>query len=95
MSERQQTVAHLHEIATGYAGGHREGCRRADALARLAAVSTDPDLLAEAAALHALGSDWYAILAVDLLIEAGADRSLVDDHAGCIGAADASTSERA
>jgi hypothetical protein len=79
---RQQTVAQLHEITAGYAGGYHEGLTRTAALARLAAISTDPDLLAEAAAAHAMADNWYAITAVDLLIEAGADRHLMDHYAG-------------
>jgi hypothetical protein len=77
---RSVTVAHLHEIAGDYASGYREGTTRAMALAELAAVSTDPDLLAQAAAAHAVADNWYAITAVDLLIEAGAERRLIEWH---------------
>ena len=77
---RRAVVAELHEIANGHAGGYREGFLRAAALAELAAVSTDPDLLAEAAAMHAMAENWYVIAAVDLLIEAGADQALIDRH---------------
>jgi hypothetical protein len=77
---RQATVAHLHEIATGYAGGYREGLTREAALAELAGACADPDLLAEAAAAHAVADNWFAIAAVDLLIAAGADQRLIDRH---------------
>ncbi|GAB2930161.1 hypothetical protein GCM10027280_17200 [Micromonospora polyrhachis] len=77
---RRAVVITLHEIANDHAGGYREGFPRAAALAELAAVSTDPDLLAEAAAMHAVADNWYVVIAVDLLIEAGADQSLIDRH---------------
>jgi hypothetical protein len=77
---RHITVTQLHEIAADYASGYREGMARAMALAELAGVSTDPDLLAEAAAAHAVADNWYAITAVDLLIEAGAERRLIEWH---------------
>ncbi|GAB3155065.1 hypothetical protein GCM10027290_50680 [Micromonospora sonneratiae] len=80
LADRRAAVAELHGIAAGHAGGYREGLLRAEALTELATVSTDPDLLAEAAAMHAVADNWYAIIAVDLLIEAGADRSLIDWH---------------
>jgi hypothetical protein len=70
------SVARLVEIATRFC----EGLPRDQALAELAAVSTDPDLLAEAAAVHALADNWYAIHAVDLLMAAGAPRHLVEKH---------------
>jgi hypothetical protein len=75
----------LHRIAAEHAGGLREGLSRACALTELAATSTDPDLLAEAAAAHAIADNWYAIGAVDLLIEAGADQALIDAHAEALG----------
>jgi hypothetical protein len=73
-------IALLRRIAADHAGGYREGFTRAEALTALAAVSTDPDLLAAAAAAHAMGDNWYAITAVGLLIEAGADPALIDNH---------------
>jgi len=82
---RRTAVARLREIACGYAGGYREGLTRARALAQLAAVATDPDLLAEAAAAHALADNWYAIGAVDLLIEAGAEQRLIERHVSELG----------
>jgi hypothetical protein len=78
---RRITVAHLHRIAADHAGGYRDGqFTRSAALAALAAISTDPDLLAEAAAGHATADNWYAIGAVRLLIEAGANRDLIEHH---------------
>lgn len=77
---RRITVARLHGIAIDYAGGYREGLTRVRTLAELAAVSTDPDLLAEAAAVHAMADTWYAIAAVELLVEAGADQVLIERH---------------
>jgi hypothetical protein len=77
---RPLTVAHLHEIAADYASGYREGLTRPMALAELASVCADPDLLAEAAAAHAVADNWYAITAVDLLIDAGAERRLIESH---------------
>jgi hypothetical protein len=78
-------TAHLYRIAAEHAGGLREGLTREAALEELAAVSTDPGLLAEAAAAHAIGENWYAIVAVDLLIEAGAEQAQIDVHAGLLG----------
>jgi hypothetical protein len=81
-----RTVAvRLHRIAAEHAGGLREGLSRSCALAELAATSMDPDLLAEAAAAHAVGDNWYAIAAVDLLLEAGADQALIDAYASALG----------
>ncbi|MEJ3748874.1 hypothetical protein WEI85_37075 [Actinomycetes bacterium KLBMP 9797] len=74
------TVARLYQIATDYAGGFGEGLGRAEALARLAAVSIDPELLSEAAAAHALADNWYAIAAVNLLLDAGAEQHLLEHH---------------
>ncbi|MGW0432273.1 hypothetical protein ACWDV4_06970 [Micromonospora sp. NPDC003197] len=82
---RQAVVVALHAIANDHAGGYREGFLRAAALAELAAISTDPDLLAEAAAMHVMADNWYVIIAVDLLIEAGADQSLIDQHVDELG----------
>jgi hypothetical protein len=75
----------LHRIAADHAGGLREGLSRECALAELAVTSTDPDLLAEAAAAHAIANNWYAIGAVALLIEAGADPARIDAHAQLLG----------
>jgi hypothetical protein len=77
---RQSTVAQLREIAADYAGGYREGLTREAALAELSAACTDPDLLAEAAAAHAIADNWFAITAVDLLLAAGADPHRIDQH---------------
>lgn len=70
------SVARLFEIATCFC----QGLPRELALAELAAVSTDPDLLAQAAAAHALADDWYATHAVDLLMAAGAPRHLIEKY---------------
>jgi len=78
----------LHRITADHAGGLREGFPRECALAELAETSTHPDLLAEAAAAHAIADNWYAIIAVDLLIEAGADRTLIDAYAEALGGYD-------
>lgn len=84
-----RTVAvQLHRIAADHAGGLREGFPRERALAELAGTSTDPDLLAEAAAAHAIADNWYAIHAVDLLIEAGADQALTHAYAETLGGDD-------
>lgn len=80
IKSRQATVDRLRRIADDHAGGYRPGLTRADALAELSATSSDPDLLAEAAAAHAMADNWYAIVAVDLLIEAGADEELIQVH---------------
>jgi hypothetical protein len=77
-------AARLHDIAAEHAGGLREGFTREQALAELAATTTDPDLLAEAAAAHAIADNWFAITAVGLLIEAGADRELIQAYAGVL-----------
>jgi hypothetical protein len=77
---RQEAVGRVHRIADGYASGFREGLTRAQALTEIAAVSADPDLLAEAAAAHATADNWYAIIAVDLLLSAGADHRLMQRH---------------
>ena len=79
-SHRSITVTTLFRIAAAHAGGYHDNPSRETALAELAATSTDPDMLAEAAATHAVSDNWYAITAVDLLIEAGADRALIDQH---------------
>ncbi len=79
-ASRLATVAHLHDIAADHAGGYREGLTRALALAEIAAAGADPDLLAEAAARHAVADNWFATTAVDLLIAAGADPRLIDRY---------------
>jgi hypothetical protein len=71
----------LYRIAAEHAGGLREGLSRACALAELGALSKDADLLSEAAAAHAIAENWYAVGAVDLLIEAGADLRFIDAYA--------------
>jgi hypothetical protein len=85
IQNRQATVDRLHRIADDHSGGYRPGLTRADALAELCATSSDPDLLAEAAAAHAMADNWYAIVAVDLLIEAGADEELIQLHIAELG----------
>jgi hypothetical protein len=82
---RRAVVAQLCEIAADYAGGYREGLTRDGALAELTAACADPDLLAEAAAAHAVADNWFAITAVDLLIAAGADQRLIDRHVDRLG----------
>jgi hypothetical protein len=90
--ERRIVVARLYDIALCHAGGYREGLTRARALAELATISGAPDLradasdlLAQAAAAHAVADNWYAITAVGLLIEAGADQKLIAQHVNGIG----------
>ncbi|MEE6263967.1 hypothetical protein [Plantactinospora sonchi] len=78
--DRHLLLSRAHRIATDHAGGYREGLTRSDALAELADLAAGPDVLAEAAARHALADTWYAIIAVDLLLEAGAPQPLVDRH---------------
>jgi hypothetical protein len=75
----------LHRIAAEYAGGLREGLSRECALKELAALSTDPDLLAEAAAAHAIADNWYAPIAVALLLDAGADPDRMNAYAEQLG----------
>ncbi|MEO3930239.1 hypothetical protein ABGB07_41280 [Micromonosporaceae bacterium B7E4] len=79
-TDRRLVLARVHRIATDHAGGYREGLTRATALAELADLAADPDLLAQAAAMHAVADNWYAINAVDLLLEAGAPTELVDSY---------------
>ncbi|MFC6016790.1 hypothetical protein ACFP2T_11305 [Plantactinospora solaniradicis] len=79
-TDRRLILARVHRIATDYAGGYREGLVRAVALAELADLAADPDLLAQAAAMHAVADNWYAINAVDLLLEAGAPAELIDSY---------------
>jgi hypothetical protein len=76
----QAVSLRLYNIAAMHAGGLREGFTRAQALAELAETSTDPGLLAEAGAAHAMADNWFAMHAVDLLIEAGADPELIQDY---------------
>ncbi|AVT35361.1 hypothetical protein [Plantactinospora sp. BB1] len=85
-TDRRLVLTRVHRIATDYAGGYREGLVRATALAELADLAADPDLLAQAAAMHAVADNWYAINAVDLLLEAGAPPELLHsylDAPGC------------
>lgn len=77
----QAVPLRLYNIAALHSGGLLEGFTRAEALAELAETSTDPHPLAEAAAAHAMADNWYAMHAVDLLIEAGADPELIQDYA--------------
>jgi hypothetical protein len=79
-ADRRLILARVHRIATDYAGGYREGLVRAAALAELADLAADPDLLAQAAAMHAVADNWYAINAVDLLLEAGAPTQLMHSY---------------
>ncbi|MBF9134678.1 hypothetical protein I0C86_37975 [Plantactinospora sp. S1510] len=79
-ADRRLILARVHRIATDYAGGYREGLVRAVALAELNDLAADPDLLAQAAAMHAVADNWYAINAVDLLLEAGAPTELIDSY---------------
>ena len=76
----QAKVAKAHQIAADFAGGFRAGLSRPVALAELAALDVDPDQLSEAAARHATADNWYAITAVDLLLEAGAEQLLIERH---------------
>lgn len=73
---RQIAIARLTGVAARYAG-HYSGHQDDDeaAVAELRQVSTDPDVLSEAAAFYAAPSAhraWYAPRAVALLIQAGA-----------------------
>jgi hypothetical protein len=70
----------VHQVAADFAGGFRAGLSRAAALAELAALGASPDQLSEAAARHATADNWYAITAVDLLLEAGAEQELIERH---------------
>lgn len=79
-ADRRLVLARVHRIAADYAGGYREGLGRAVALAELADLTADPDLLTRAAAMHAVADNWYAINAVDLLLEAGARMELIDSY---------------
>jgi hypothetical protein len=85
-SSRRVAVAQLFRIAAQYASGRRD-LSRERALTELAAVSADPAPLSEAAAAHAMAEDWYAINAVDLLMDAGAERGLIQRYAGLFGPA--------
>ncbi|MDG4787465.1 hypothetical protein O7626_16250 [Micromonospora sp. WMMD1102] len=90
-TDRRLVLARVHRIATDYAGGYREGLVRATALAELADLAADADLLAQAAAMHAVADNWFAINAVDLLLEAGAPTELVNcylDAVACPGEAE-------
>lgn len=76
----QAKVAKVHQIAADFSGGFRAGLSRPKALAELAALGADPGQLSEAAARHAMADNWYAITAVDLLLEAGAEQELIEQH---------------
>lgn len=78
--DRHRLLSRAHDIAADHAGGYREGLTRSGALAELADLAAAPDVLAEAAARHAVADTWYAIHAVDLLLEAGAPQPLVDHY---------------
>jgi hypothetical protein len=82
---RRMAVARVYDIALSHAAGYREGLTRNRALAEIAEVGADPDILAEAAAAHAVGDNWYAITAVSLLIEAGADQARIGYHINAYG----------
>ena len=77
---RRLIVAALYRITNDYAGGYREGMTRELALAEIAGLTTDRDLLSEAAAAHAIADHWFAVLAVDLLLDAGADQDAIQRH---------------
>lgn len=77
---RQAKVSRLHRIAADFAGGFRVGMSRPDAVAELVALDANPDELSQAAARHAVADNWYAITAVDLLLEAGAEQRLIERH---------------
>jgi hypothetical protein len=89
---RRAIVSRLYDTTADHAGGLREGFTRSQALAELAQVSTDPELLSEAAARHATADNWYAIGAVDLLLAAGADQELIDRYVDDLGPAGADRS---
>lgn len=76
----QAKVTRLHRIAADFAGGFRAGLSRPAAVAELAALDADADQLSQAAARHAVADNWYAIIAVDLLLEAGAEQRLIEGH---------------
>ena len=77
-ADRDALLTRVHRIAAEHAGGYREGLTRSAALAELAELAPGPEVLARAAAMHAVADNWYAIVAVDLLLEAGAPRHLLD-----------------
>jgi hypothetical protein len=70
-------IARLTGIAASYAGGFRGSFTRTEALAEIANLSEDPEVLAQAAAMYATGHYWYGAKAVDLLIDAGADHAAI------------------
>src|SRR5436190_19803928 len=79
---RRPAITLLTGIAASYAAGRRaEGFTRKAAFAEIAEVSTDPDLLALAAAMYASWGDRYCDNAADLLVEAGADGAAVTRYA--------------
>lgn len=75
-----KAVDRLYEIVDEYASGSRMSARRQEILDEVASVSTDVEELTEAAARHAMAENWYAITAVDVLLEAGADLVLLDHY---------------
>jgi hypothetical protein len=81
---RRARVSACYSTAAGYASGSRHDLDQAAAVAELCAVTTDPDELAEAAAMFAAPHGerpWYADTAHAVLIAAGADPTAVDRHA--------------
>jgi hypothetical protein len=71
-------IARLTGIAESGAAGFRGGTfTREAALPEIAAISTEPDVLAEAASGYVAGDQWFGQRAVELLIEAGADQDAI------------------
>lgn len=70
----------MHRVAAEFAGGLRPGLSRPAAVAELAALGADADQLSQAAARHAVADNWWAITAVDLLLEVGAEQRLIERH---------------
>jgi hypothetical protein len=78
--DRRIAIAKLTGVAARYASRTSTSPISGDALAELAGISTDPDVLAEAAATYADGDHWYGDAAVDLLTAAGADPVAIAAH---------------
>lgn len=80
---RRIAQAQLTGIAAGLCGGFNRdsGFTRDVALADIAAITTDPDLLAEAAAFYAGSTLRWHPAAVQLFIDAGADLEAIERHA--------------